>query len=139
MRLVVDTNVVVSALRSRRGASNALLVTVLQGNANWLCSVPLFFEYESVLKRPAFLLDTGYRMEQIDQFMRDIAASVEGVDLHFQWRPQLPDPNDEMVLETAVNGKADAIVTHNRKDFLPSASQFAVRVAEPNTILKEIA
>jgi putative PIN family toxin of toxin-antitoxin system len=117
MKVVVDTNVLVAALRSKNGASNALVVSVLEGAAEWYCSVPLFVEYEAVLMRAEFVLETGHSRPALATFLTDVAAAITPVELNFLWRPQLPDPCDEMVLETAANGAADAIVTFNARDF----------------------
>ncbi|MCB1833646.1 MAG: putative toxin-antitoxin system toxin component, PIN family [Geminicoccaceae bacterium] len=138
MKFVVDTNVLVAALRSRRGASNALLLRVLGGEATWLCSVPLFLEYEDVLMRAEFVLDTGHTRSALAVFLTDIAAIIRPVELNFLWRPQLVDPNDEMVLEAAVNGQADAIITFNTRDFSPEAQRFGVDLLTPAEALKRI-
>ena len=136
MRFVVDTNVLVAALRSRRGASNSLLSSVLNSqNIAWLCSVPLFLEYEDVLMRAEFILETGRSRSDSAGFLSDLAASVDPVELHFLWRPQLADPKDEMVLETAVNGRADAIVTFHQKDFTPAAPKFGLEILTPQHAL----
>ena len=138
MRIVVDTNVVIAALRSRRGASNALLIELLHGRATWLCSVPLFLEYEEVMMRPEFRLDTGYREPALARFLTDIASVIEPVGLHFLWRPQLADPKDEMVLEAAVNGGAEALVTHNVRHFREVADRFGINIATPRDILERM-
>ena len=136
MRFVIDTNVLVAALRSRRGASNALLSSILKSqDITWLCSVPLFLEYEDVLMRAEFILETGRGRSDYAGFLSDLAASVDPVELHFLWRPQLADPKDEMVLETAVNGRADAIVTFNQKDFTPAAPKFGLEILTPQHAL----
>ncbi len=136
MRVVLDTNVVIAALRSRNGASNALLIDLLRGAGVWLCSVPLFLEYEAVMMRPDFLLATGYPRTDLTGFLRDVATVIKPVELHFVWRPQLADAKDEMVLETAVNGGADALVTHNTRDFLQAAGRFGIPVARPSDPLE---
>ena len=82
-----------------------------------LTSPPLFLEYEEVLKRPEQRLAQGLSLEAIDELLAELAAIVKPVEVHFQWRPQTPDPNDEVVLETAINGRANAIVKHNAADF----------------------
>ncbi|MEO0622263.1 MAG: putative toxin-antitoxin system toxin component, PIN family [Pseudomonadota bacterium] len=138
MRLVIDTNVLVAALRSRHGASNALLVRVLGGEAVWLCSVPLFVEYQEVLMRAEFVLETGHTRPALATFLSDIAAAIEPVELNFLWRPQLADPKDEMALETAANGRADAIVTFNTKDFAPAAARFGLDLLTPAETLRRI-
>jgi putative PIN family toxin of toxin-antitoxin system len=136
MRVVIDTNVVVAALRSRRGASNALLIRLLSGEGSWLCSVPLFLEYEAVLMRPDFRLETGYAGTDLTGFLRDIATVIQPVELFFLWRPQLADAKDEMVLETAVNGGADCIVSHNTRDFREAAARFGIRAVPPRDCLE---
>lgn len=138
MKLVIDTNVLVAALRSRNGASNALLVRVLEGPTVWLCSVPMFLEYEDVLMRADFVLDTGHSRTALSTFLTDIADAITPVDLNFLWRPQLPDPKDEMVLETAANGGADAIVTFNTKDFRAAAPRFGLDLLTPAKALERI-
>ena len=138
MRIVVDTNVAISALRSRRGASNALLIELLQGRATWLCSVPLFLEFEEVMMRPEFRLDTGYGETVLARFLADIASVIEPVALHFLWRPQLTDPKDEMVLEAAVNGGAEALVTHNVRHFREAANRFGINTVTPRDILERM-
>lgn len=77
-------------------------------------------------------------MRDIELLMRDLASLIEPVEVHFRWRPQLWDAGDEMVLEAAVNGRADALVTHNRKDFLPAAGVFRLRVLSPAEAIKEM-
>ena len=71
-------------------------------------------------------------------FLAALASAAEAVDVHFQWRAQLTDPADEMVLEAAINGRADALVTHNVADFSAAAKRFGLRVVTPGQILKEL-
>ena len=103
-----------------------------------LASPPLFLEYEEVLKRPEHRLAHGLSSEQIDEFLAELAALIEPVELHFQWRPQTPDPNDEMVLETAINGRANALVTYNVADFAVAAKRFKISVLSPAGLLKKL-
>ena len=138
MRFVLDTNVVVAAVRSRTGASNPLLVAGFRGRFRWCCSVPLFYEYEDVLSRAEFLLNAGIARAEIGVFLTDLAATVAPVDLHFLWRPQLRDPADEMVLETAVNGRVEAIVTHNGRDFGAAPGRFGIEVLSPAEALRRL-
>lgn len=131
MKLVIDTNVVVAGLMSRHGASNRLLQLLGGGSTAMLVSVPLFLEYESVLKRPDIRVKHGYAPDAIDQLLAYWAHICTPVTLHLLWRPQLRDPKDEMVLETAINGGADCIVTFNTKDFEPAADRFGVKLCTP--------
>src|SRR6516164_6280246 len=129
MRIVLDTSVVVAGLRTQLGAGNAVLRHVARRRL--LASPPLFLEYEEVLKRPEHRLAHGLSLEAIDEFLAELAALVEPVEVHFQWRPQTPDPNDEMVLETAINGRANAVVTYNVADFVVAAKRFKISVLSP--------
>ena len=117
---------------------NAVLREVARRRLIPLASPPLFLEYEDVLKRPEHRLVHGLSLEAIDEFLAELAALIEPVDVHFQWRPQTPDPNDEMVLETAINGRADAVVTYNVADFAAAAKRFKVSVLRPGDLLKKV-
>lgn len=137
MRAILDTNVVVAAFRSRRGASFALLTAAAQRRFGMLASTALFLEYEEVLKRAEHRIESGLTLEDVDRALRGLAAILEPVEIRFLWRPQTRDPNDEMVLEAAVNGRADRLVTFNVKDFAVAAT-LGVPVVTPQTFLKEI-
>ena len=137
-RAVLDTSVIVAALRSRTGASNALLEQVARETVRPLVSTALFLEYEDVLKRAENRLVTGMSEEDVDGFLAALASAAEPVEVSFRWRPQLSDPKDELVLEAAVNGEADALVTHNVRDFEPAAKSFGLRVLLPRQVLKEL-
>lgn len=137
MRLVLDTNVIVAAFRSRNGASNLLLRFADQGLVTPLCSTALFLEYEAVLCRKETRAATGHTLKDVAKAMSAIAAIAEGVDISFRTRPILSDAADEMVLEAALNGNADAIVTHNVKDFGP-ARKLGVTVATPADIVRRL-
>ena len=137
-RIVLDTSVVATALRSASGAGNAVLRLVAHQKLIPLVTPALFLEYEDVLKRPEQRLVTGLSLDEIDQFLAALASACEPVETHFQWRPQLRDAADEMVFETAINGRADALVTYNIKDFMSAASRFGLRVLLPGVLLKEL-
>jgi predicted nucleic acid-binding protein len=101
-----------------------------------LLSQPLLLEYEAVLSRPEQMEVHGQSLQQISDFLDNFVAQSIRVSFDRRLRPQLRDPNDELVLETAVNGLADAIVTHNIKDFLPEAAKFGIHVLMPGHIIK---
>jgi len=135
LALVLDTDVVVAALRSSRGASRQLLLGALDGSFQLLLSVPLILEYEAVLNRPEHLAACGLNAAEIGRVLDDLAGIARPVSLSFRWRPRLSDPNDDMVLETAVNGNADAIVTFNQRDFEAAVRDFGCAVILPGAAL----
>lgn len=135
-RLTLDTNVLVAALRNRNGPSFALIQLVRRGLAVMHCSPALFLEYEDVLKRPAQLLASGLLSTDVDDILNELAGLIAPVVTHYQWRPQLRDPADEMVLEAAVNASAHAIVTYNQRDFAP-ALRFGIPVLNPQQTFKK--
>ena len=137
-RIVLDTSVVVAGLRSVTGAGNAVLRLVARRELVLLATPALFFEYEEVLKRPEQRLAHGLGVKEIDTFLRALASACEPVEVRFHWRPQLSDADDEFVLEAAVNGRADALVTHNVRDFNVVARMFGLRVLTPGDLLKEM-
>lgn len=136
VRIVLDTSVIAAAIRSRSGASNALLQMIAAGKIKPLCSAPLFLEYEDVLLRPEQRLAHGLSVEQVAKFLATLAGWIEPVEIHFRWRPQTRDPGDEMVLEAALNGRAEALVTHNVRDFARAALRFGLAVLTPQEILE---
>ena len=138
MRVVLDTDVVVAAMRGPSGASAALLQAALDGRMQLLANVALILEYEAVCKRKQHLSAAGMDMAQAGVFVDALAALAEPVDSHFIWRPQLKDPSDEMVLEAAVNGRAQAIVTFNRRHFGTVPERFGLRVLLPKDAFKRV-
>jgi putative PIN family toxin of toxin-antitoxin system len=137
VRVVLDTNVLVAAGRSRNGASFALLQALRADRFQMLASVPLFLEYEAVLKRPEQLAAGRRSAAMVDAFLDALTLRVEPVHLFYLWRPQLRDPADEMVLETALNGRAEALVTFNVSDFA-AARRFALPVLTPASFLHQL-
>ena len=138
MRIVLDTSVIVAAFRSRKGASNRLLQLVAGGRFRPLVTTAIFLEYESVLLRAEHRLVTGMSEADVQGALSALASACDPVDVHFRWRPQLTDPSDEFVLEAAVNGQADTLVTHNIRDFGRATERFNLRVLTPQQCLKEI-
>ena len=138
MVIVVDTNVLVAATLSPFGASFQLLTLVPQRRFELLLSVPLMLEYEEVLKRDDMRAKSHLTLEEIDVLLDTLAAVGTPQTPFFQWRPQLPAPDDEMVLELAANGHADAIVTMNVRHFLPAAWTFGVEVLRPGAFLRRL-
>lgn len=137
-RVVLDTSIIVAALRTRRGAANAVLRLVAKRSLVALATPPLFLEYEDVLKRPEQQLVHGLAADAVDRFLAELAALLEPVEIHFRWRPQARDPSDEMVLEAAINGTADALVTYNVADFRSAGERFGIRIVRPGDILGRV-
>lgn len=136
MRVVLDTNVLVAALRSSLGASHALLNLIPSAKFQTAVSVPLYFEYQSVLSRPGILPDV-YGPSDVQAVCRYVAAHSHQQDIFFLWRPFLPDPKDDMVLELAVASQSTFIITHNLGDFRP-APTFGIQALRPGEFLKRI-
>ncbi len=137
MRLVLDTSVLIAGFRSPSGASRKILRLLAQRRFQLVASSALYLEYEAVLARPEQITVHGVSPQNISRFLVDTAYFTDQVRVYFNYRPQLHDPNDEMVLEAAINGHADAIVTHNLTDFLPAANRFGIEVLTPGSIIKE--
>lgn len=137
MRLVLDTCVIVSAFRSKSGASNRLLELFDEDRYRLVATPTLFKEYETVLSRPEQIAVHHLSPQQLDEALKDMASRLLPVKIRYQWRPQLRDPDDELVLEAAINGLADALVTHNIRDFLPAANNFGIEVITPGRIIKQ--
>ncbi len=138
MKVVLDCSVIVAALRSRTGASNALLRSLQAGYIDVVASVPMMLEYEAVLMRPEQRRATGMTVGEVGLFLDGLAALLTPVTPHFLWRPVLRDPNDEMVLDAAVSGGAEVIVTFNVKDFLSGATRLNLDVLTPADALQRL-
>lgn len=140
MNIVIDTNVILSALFSKNGASYQLVRWLFETNKKVnIVSIPLVIEFEDVLLRPEHL--TKYKnltKSDIRRFIDDICTISKHQTIYYLWRPYLSDPKDDMVLETAFNGSADYIITHNIKDFRNVEHTFSIQVITPKLFLKEI-
>ncbi len=137
MRVVLDTDVFFSGVMSRQGASRILLRGGLSGRFSWLMSPALFLEYEAVLMRPENLETLRWDKGEASLLLAGIADAIAPVNLDFVWRPQLTDPADEMVLEIAVNGGVEYLVTFNVRHFLPAAKRFGINTLRPGELLAQ--
>lgn len=138
MRLVLDTNVIVAALRSAKGASAALLEKAFQGAFQPVLSVPLVFEYEAICCLPEHRLVSGLTEDEVLSVINALCQIAYKSETQFLWRPQLRDAADEMVLEAVVNSNADALVTHNEKDFKGAIDKFGIELLSPQNALRRI-
>ncbi len=135
VRVVLDSSVLVAALRSRQGASFRLLELLRDGQFEIAVSVPLVLEYEAVLVRHAAELNLSREAAVgVVDFLCGVGHRQE---IHFLWRPSLTDPRDEFVLELAIAANCDAIVTHNVRDFA-GAKDFKPQVLAPAAFLAKV-
>jgi putative PIN family toxin of toxin-antitoxin system len=135
---VLDTSVLVAAIRGQTGASKAVLAAALQSRFHFLISTPLVLEYEAVLTRREHLLASGLSVGEVQEMLDMVCATGIQVQMTQSWRPTLRDPDDEMVLGTAINGQADAIVTFNRADFVSFVEVFGIQVLSPIEALRRM-
>ena len=138
MRCVLDTNVVVAAMRSPAGASAEVLHMARRGEMTLLANVALALEYEATCGLPEHRLAAGLEPHEVRVFVDAVLAMAEPVETHFMWRPQLRDPADEFVLEAAVNGQAAVIVTFNRRDFGGVPARFGIEALTPAEAIRRI-
>lgn len=131
---MLDTSVLVAAWRSRLGASFEIVGAIDSNLFEVAVSVPLVAEYESALLRH---LGRGQRARHVEDLIDGICKVAVRQEVFFLWRPLLPDPNDDMVVEVAVASRADFIVTHNLRDFVP-ASRLGLRVLAPGAFLHHL-
>jgi len=134
-QIVVDTSVFISALLSQQGASYRLLTLIGRGLFDVNLSISLFAEYEAVAKR---MLDQLPLSEQdLEEILDYLCAVANRRSVFFLWRPFLPDPGDDMVLELAVAARVQYIVTYNKRDFRGS-EQFGIQIVTPKEFLDQI-
>jgi putative PIN family toxin of toxin-antitoxin system len=132
--VVIDTNVLVAAIRSSKGASYRLWGLLGTGLYRPVLTVPLFMEYEDVLKRPE--LNTVFSDHEMTRILNAIVSEAHLQEVYYLWRPLLKDPGDDHVLEAAVASKARRVITFNKKDF-SKAEQFGITLSTPYEYLKE--
>ncbi len=134
-KVVMDTNVLVAALRSQSGASFRMLSRIDSGKFSLCVSVPLVLEYEAAAKKNAKA--SGLAASDVDVVIDYVCRVAEHYKVYYLWRPFLKDPKDDMVLELAVSSSSGFIVTFNRADF-KGAEQFGVKVLAPKGFLQQI-
>jgi putative PIN family toxin of toxin-antitoxin system len=134
----LDTDAIVAAMRSPTGASAAILRKARQGKVALLVSVPLAMEYEAVCLRPEHQLAAGLSEQEVRIFVDAVIAIAEPVKIHYLWRPQLRDLSDEMVLETAVNGRANLLITFNVREYGTAPARFGIEVMTPREAVERM-
>lgn len=134
--MVLDTDVIVAAIRSTTGASAEIVRRTLRGELVVEASVAVVLEYEAVATRPEHLAAGGLSAAEALTVIDALAGAARPIEIHFRWRPQLRDADDEMVLEAAINAQDRRIVTFNKRDFAPAAQRFDVALATPAEFLE---
>jgi len=135
--VVVDTNVFVSALRSRSGASREVLRRCLSGQHRPLMGAALFFEYEVVLARESPFAGTPLNADEREQLFDSVLSVCRWTRIYYTWRPNLRDEADNHLIELAVAGGADALVTKNIRDFRGAQLHFPrLQVLRPEQLVK---
>lgn len=135
LRIILDTNVLYAGLYSSEGASFKILEAIEEGRLRTVLSTTLLFEYEDILKRNQATL--GLSNNEIEKILDYFCLRSEHQKIYFLWRPCLPDPKDDHLLELAVASGARLIVTHNTKDFR-GAERFDTRTITPKKLLEEM-
>ena len=134
-QIVIDTNVIVAGLRSRRGSAFQLITLIDTGQFDIHLSVPLVLEYTEVLLRE--LSNLYLSREEVDNLIDFYCAVGVQHEIFFLWRPFLRDPKDDMVLELAVKAGCQSIITYNTRDFV-GVPQFGLNLLEPSEFLRLI-
>ncbi|MES2663690.1 MAG: putative toxin-antitoxin system toxin component, PIN family [Pseudomonadota bacterium] len=135
--IILDTNILDAALRSPSGASHYLLRGVLNNQFKVAASTALLLEYEAVLKRPHHLLAYRLTMSEIEIVLTALFSKLIPVHIDYQIRPFLSDPNDDMIVEAAVNSGVKTIVTFNLKDF-KNVFEFGIEAIPPNEMVRRL-
>lgn len=134
-QVVLDTNVIISALRSQRGASYKLLMLVGRADFEINLSVAVLLEYEDAAKR--LLGQISLTENDIDNILDYLCGMAHQQEIFFLWRPFLKDPKDDMILELAVAAQCETIISYNKKDFV-GVEQFGLQVMTPKEFLEKI-
>ncbi len=133
--IIIDTNVLIAALRSKKGASFKLLSLLGTKRFKTHDSVALVLEYEDVVQRHR--AELGLSQDDVSELIDSLCALAKHHEIYFLWRPSLPDANDELILELAVSAQCDYIVTHNLSDF-KGVEKFGITAVAPGAFLKII-
>jgi putative PIN family toxin of toxin-antitoxin system len=138
IRVVIDTDVVVAGFLSPQGASRQLLLDALDQRFTLLLSTPLLTEYEAVLRRPQHLAKAQASEAEVIEILDALAGLCVPVVFDYRWRPTGAHPDDELVIETAINGQAGAIATFNLKDMGEAGKQFGFVAQRPGPLVRRM-
>ena len=131
--IVLDTNVIISAFKSRNGASYKLVSLIGKSNFTVHLSTPLFYEYEEQLP-----LQTQTLLEDIEVFLAFLFRVAQKHPIYFRTRPLTKDTDDDMVAELAFACNADCIVTYNKRDFTNVGKEFGIGILTAQEFLHQI-
>jgi putative PIN family toxin of toxin-antitoxin system len=134
-RIVLDTNVLYAGFYSSKGASFKVLRAIEEGKLQIVISTTLLFEYEDILRRNQAIL--GLSNQEIEKILDYLCLRSEHQKIYFLWRPYLPDPKDDHLLELAIASETKVIVTHNTKDF-KGVEEFGIRSITPKKLMEEL-
>jgi putative PIN family toxin of toxin-antitoxin system len=137
LRVVLDTDVVAAGFMSATGMSRRWIEAAIRGELILIASLPLALEYQEILARADVLERAGATSEDARNFIDLLLASANDAGRAFLWQPSLPDPDDEMILETAINGQAQWIVTFNVRDFR-AAAEHGIFVGRPDAAWRKL-
>jgi putative PIN family toxin of toxin-antitoxin system len=138
MKVVMDTDVVVAAFISAGGASRQLFVDALDRKFVVLLSTALLVEYEAVLRRPQHLARAGATCDEVAEILDALAGVCVPVFFDYRWRPSGAHQDDELVLETAINGQADTIATFNVRHLRAAAARFGIDARLPGPLVRSM-
>ena len=117
MKIVIDTNVFVGALQRGDGVNRKILELCFLDELEPLMGDALYFEYEDLMMRGHLYIDTALSEEERSYFFDDFCSICSWINIYYRWRPNLKDEGDNHLLEMAISGQADAVLTWNKKDF----------------------
>lgn len=137
-RILIDTDVMVAAFSSDSGKSRELLVMVFDKKVKACASTSLYLEYETVLTRKKSLKMSGLTSEEVNIILDELATFIEPIGIHYQWRPKAHDPDDDLVIEAAVNGGVKEIISFNVKDMKKAAGDFGIEVLRPAEFIRRM-
>ena len=138
LRIALDTTILVSAIRSKEGAAAILLDLILGSRITLLMSLAIEYEYRDVALRPHHVAVSHLTAMQITNILDQLVALAEPVQIVDSYRPLSVDPDDDLVLDVAINGAADALVTRNLRHFSRAGAEFNIPILEPKTLLDKM-
>ena len=136
--MILDTDVIIAAIRSSSGASAEIVRRVLRGEMHIELTVAIALEYEAVATRDTHLAAGEISAAEARNLIDALEAMASPVEIHIRWRPQLRDADDEMIFEAAMNAQDRTIVTFNTKDFEMAADKFDVKLLKPSQVLENM-